>query len=159
MLDILVQAIIGLFRDRLVDKTSARARASRAIVRLYTSLETCHESYLRWKRVNGTTRDGPEYEQWKTDLSALSAEFSAIREKLDAYAPRVSRHIAAYESSEYIHADKLSGPEQDDAIFAIMSIGSADDPELLDDFESFDKAAQVLRDFIRSEYKWDDLFL
>lgn len=176
ILDKVIQLIIDLFKKYLPEKPNPRAKAARAFVNLYNSLIECHESYILWQKKN-RGKKSKEYIVWQKSISGLSNALDKIRNQLKIFAPDIYKYMREYRASEMAisNYDDLNKKDLDllinsGLIAPILNItGSLIDENLSKITEkelvitftkdsSFKKTEELLRNYIKQEFKIEDLF-
>lgn len=156
MLDKLIDMVISLFTNRLATGITPKGRAVRALLDLHSAMCDCHEEYLTWKHVNGKALEGKQYKQWKKKVDRLGETYATLRHKLSIMAPDVNAGVGAYFLDETFKAN----PHVLSALLREMDTSLIPDDSIqgIETFGEFDNSIGKLRNFIRTQFKWDDLF-
>lgn len=154
VVDKIIDMAISLVKERLASGATSKARAARAILDLHSALIDCHESYLDWRRANGSTLYGYEYDKWAKNVERLGNVYASLQEKLAISAPAVDNRLGVYVLDE---VEKAS-PRIQNTLLRFLNVEPTEALENVEAFEDFDQAIAELRGFIRTQFKWEDLF-
>lgn len=137
--------------DKATKETSGSARAEliRGVVRLDSSLRSCHAAYLRHERepTDENVRD------WASAIDALALALAAMRTTLQPFDPKLFESLAHYTDSE-IRMAAVTSPrylvDYHQHLFEDLDLSSAR--------SDFRTAIELLGSFIRSHFTMEEIF-
>ncbi len=156
--------LIELLEKKVSESQQPRRRLAKAITALYSTLNTCHESYLAY-RADSSRKS---MKRWAAAIDSLVVTVASTHTTLDIFAPEVQAELERYMHSE-LRASGLFNP---DSLIELglgqisYAVGDQVDPTLtkplqtnaLDDDEDFACAMKKLGDFIRTNFKMEEIY-
>jgi hypothetical protein len=133
-------------------KPDTRARLVRDVVRLYTTLRTCQESYLRYR----SHPDDENRNEWGEAIDALMITVRALQPTLHLFDPRLFESVSMYLDSEA----RVYGPRNNTGYLVEHGL------YVLETFEGertqapgdFSTVIDRLGNFIKSHFTMEEIF-
>jgi hypothetical protein len=156
--------LVELLDKKWSESRQPRRRLAKAIAVLYSSLSACHEAYL-------AHRADPElghFRRWAAALDSLVVTLASVEVTLNVFAPEVRDELVRYIDSE----QRASGAYNPDRLLELSlgeiryAVGDQVSPWQtetiqqgdMDDDEDFALAVKMLGDFIRANFKLEEIY-
>jgi len=168
----LIELLIGLVVDKSLDGRTPKRKAAKSIVNLYLSMLNCHQAYLHFKK---DENDQEAAYEWSSAVKNLASNVYQLRNALHIHDPKLFSLVAAYVSQENRAVDEYEKSREssshqpkptfsnlwwreDHNVIALerFTRESLDEKEGVSSGD-FQKAIKRLREFIRSNFSFDEI--